>query len=162
MLSNISVFKILFPSITAFIIGIIITPIITHYLYKYKMWKKKNYESDMFGKATPITAAILNDGERKVPRMGGLVVIFATLITVYIYYFFSVFFFQNDIMQKLNFLSRSQTWVPIAVFILGAIIGLIDDLASTQILNMKSKNGEWGMPLRIRLIFVVFFGFFSG
>jgi len=73
------------------------------------MWKKKNYESDMFGKSTPITAAILNDGERKVPRLGGLVIIFATLFTVYIYYFFSLFFFQNDIMQKLNFLSRSQT-----------------------------------------------------
>jgi len=159
---NISIFKILFPSITAFLIGILITPIISYYLYKYKLWKKKNYESDMSGNATPITASILNDGNRKTPRMGGMVVVLATLFTIFLYFILGEIFSESWLIQKLNFVDRKQTWLPIIVFILGSLIGLIDDLASTQFLPFKNKHGEYGMPLRYRLIFVSLFGFLSG
>ena len=32
--------RVLVPSFMAFTVGIAITPIISHYLYKYKAWKK--------------------------------------------------------------------------------------------------------------------------
>jgi hypothetical protein len=35
----IDVLKILVPSATAFVVGIAITPIVTDFLYKHKMWK---------------------------------------------------------------------------------------------------------------------------
>ena len=33
--------RILIPFITSFAVGILLTPVVTHYLYKHKVWKKK-------------------------------------------------------------------------------------------------------------------------
>ena len=158
----INILKILLPAITAFVFGMLITPIITHYLYKYQIWKKKDRQVGIDGNHTPITVSILKDGERKIPRMGGLVVVFATLFSIILFLILSNIFETNFVLQKFNFISRNQTWLPIAVFILGTIIGFIDDLASAQIINLKNKYQEWGMPLRYRLIFVSLCGLLSG
>lgn len=159
--STLSIFKILWPSITAFIIGLLITPFISRYLYKYKMWKKKNISTTIDGQAASITASILGDGKRETPRMGGLVIVMSTLLTIFFYFILSNIFHFN-IFDKLNFVSRNQTWLPIAIFILASIIGLLDDLASTGNLNIVDKHKEVGIPLKWRLLFVVVFAILSG
>lgn len=160
-LSTLSIFKILLPAISAFFFGLFFTPIISNFLYKNKLWKKKNIISTIDGQEATITASILGDGKRQTPRMGGLVIIFSVLFSAIFYYILSQLFDFN-IFSKLNFISRNQTWLPLAIFILGAIIGSIDDLASVGKLNIKNKHNEPGLSLKIRLLFIFIFALLAG
>lgn len=160
-LSSLSIFKILWPSITAFLFGILLTPFISNLLYKHELWKKKNIKTTIDGEQATITASILNDGKRQTPRMGGLVIIFSVLFSILFYYLLANIFHFN-IMEKLNFVSRNQTWLPIAIFILASFIGSIDDLASVGKLNIKNKHGEPGMSLKSRLFFIILFAILAG
>ena len=138
-LSSLSIFKILWPSITAFFFGILITPFLSDFLYKKKLWKKKNVATTIDGREASITASILNDGKRETPRLGGLIIIFATLFCIFLYTVLpSIFNF--NIFEKLNFISRNQTWLPIIIFVLASLIGLLDDLASVGIFKIKNKG----------------------
>ncbi len=160
-LSTLSIFKILWPSITAFFFGIIITPFVSNYLYKKEMWKKKNIETTIDGNEATLTASILQDGKRKTPRLGGLVIVLSVLFTLLLYYLLAVIFHFN-IFSKLNFISRNQTWLPILIFAFAALVGLWDDLASVKILKKESKKKEPGLSLKTRLFFVVIFAILSG
>lgn len=160
-LSSLSIFKILWPSVTAFFLGILITPFLSEFLYKNKMWKKKNVATTIDGNEATITASILQDGKRETPRLGGLVIVFAVLLTILLYYLLPEVFHFN-IFAKLNFISRNQTWVPIAIFILATIIGLFDDLASVGSIKNKKERKNPGVPLKTRLFFVILFAIFSG
>lgn len=160
-LSTLSIFKILWPSITAFFFGILITPFISKILYKNELWKKKNISKTIDGQQASITAGILEDGKRKTPRMGGLIIIFSLLFSVLFYYILSQFLDFN-IFLKLNFISRNQTWLPITIFIFAALIGAIDDLASVGKLKISNKHGEPGIPLKLRLFFVFIFALMAG
>lgn len=160
-LSSLSIFKIIWPSITAFILGILLTPQISKFLIKNEIWKKKNINKTIDGQEATITASILGDGKRKTPRMGGLVIIFSVLLSAIIYYFLAEIFDFN-IVQKLNFISRNQTWLPLAIFMLAALIGFIDDLSSVGKLSIKNRHGEPGLPLKSRLFFIVLFAIITG
>ena len=72
--------KVLFPAVISFLIGILIAPRIGRFLYKNKLWKKKNVTKTIDGKEATITAMLHNDEQVKVPRMGGTVVIFSVFI----------------------------------------------------------------------------------
>lgn len=160
-LSSLSIFKIIWPSITAFIFGIAITPIISNFLYKNKFWKKKNVSTTIDGKEASITATILRDDKKQTPRMGGLIIIFSVLFSIIFYYLLSKVFHFN-IFAKLDFISRNQTWLPIAIFIFASIIGAVDDLASVGKFNIKNKHNEPGMSLKNRLVFILFFAIITG
>lgn len=160
-LSTLSIFKILIPTVSAFFFGLFITPLISKILYKQKLWKKKNITTTIDGREATITASILGDGKRQTPRMGGLVIIFAVLFSALFYYLLSQIFDFN-IFSKLNFISRNQTWLPIGIFILGSIIGSIDDLASVGKLKITNKHGEPGLSIKSRLFFIVLFAILAG
>lgn len=160
-LSSLSIFKILWPSITAFFFGILITPFISKILYKNEIWKKKNITTTIDGQNASITASILGDGKRQTPRMGGLVIIFSVIFTILIYIILP-HIFNFNIVDKLDFISRNQTWLPIAIFVLAAIVGMVDDLASVGKLRLTNKHKEPGMSLKSRLFFVVIFAVLSG
>ena len=125
---TIDVIKVLIPSVLTFLIGIGITPILTNYFYKYKMWKKNprisidNPEptSDEFNKHHNTAQEV------STPRVGGTIIWLSVIICVLIIYILSVLF-PSDISTKLNFLSRNQTVVPLIAFIFASLIGLVDD-----------------------------------
>ena len=141
------VIKILIPSAAAFVIGIAITPVVSDFLYKHKMWKPKGVRTAIDGSAATISAQLHNDEERKTPRMGGIVVWGSVIITTALFYLLSLMF-PGDATGKLSFLSRSQTWLPLSVMLVGAAAGLLDD-----ILMVMPSGG--GLALRYRLIIVV-------
>lgn len=129
MLSTINVVKILLPSAVAFLVGIGITPFISHYLYKYKMWKKKAREKDLLGFAAPVFNKLHKTKEVGTPRMGGVVIWGAVLITTFCFWFASVLI-PDVSFEKFNFLSNNQTWLPIAVLFVASLVGLLDDFLS--------------------------------
>jgi len=127
----IDIVKVFLPSTIAFIIGILITPIISHYLYKYKLWKKKSVEKTIDGYAATISAKLHRDEEKSTPRMGGLVVWISVLLTALVLWLLARIY-PVDILVKLDFLSRNQTWIPLATLVIGGLVGLIDDFFGTM------------------------------
>lgn len=145
--------KIFLPSIIAFICGIIMTPPLTNFLYKNKMWKKSSVKKTIDGKDATISASLHKDEIKKVPRMGGIVVWGSTFITVSIIWLLAEFV-SGETLINLDFLSRNQTWIPLATLLLGGFIGLIDDYLVTKEIPGGGYIGG-GLSLSKRLLVVI-------
>ncbi len=148
------VLKILIPSATAFIVGVAITPLVANFLYTHKMWKKSSVKHTIDGQVATISSKLHNDEERKTPRMGGIVVWGSVLITTLIFFILAILFPTTE-TGKLNFLSRSQTWLPLFVLIGGALCGLVDDYLVCR--DMGTYKGG-GLSLKTRLAVVALLG----
>jgi phospho-N-acetylmuramoyl-pentapeptide-transferase len=152
MLSD--VVRVLVPAGMAFIIGIAATPLLTHYLYKYKAWKKTAGKMAYDGTVAEIFNGLHGKNEIRAPRFGGVVVWGSTLITI-AFVALVAQLIPSQLTAQFDFLSRSQTWVPLAALFVGAIVGLVDDLLIVR------PQGE-GLRLRWRLLAVVILSFAIG
>ena len=150
---SLDLLKIFLPSIMAFFIGIFSAPILSNFLYKNKMWKKKAKTIALDGSGTPIFNQMHSEKETNTPRMGGVLIWVSIIITTLVFWLIAHFF---PFADKIDFLSRSQTWIPIAVLLLGAIIGLIDDYLEIQ---GKGGNLAGGLSLRKRLFLIAIIAF---
>ncbi|MEK7152113.1 MAG: hypothetical protein AAB523_01925 [Patescibacteria group bacterium] len=150
----IDVVKVLAPSALAFFIGIAITPMLTHYLYKHKMWKKKARNEGLGGGSTPIFNKLHKEKEVGTPRMGGIIIWVSVLLTILTIWIISQIY-PTDVTEKLDFLSRNQTWLPLFTLIVASLIGLIDD-----VLVIYGRGGyiAGGIPLSVRIITVLLIG----
>ncbi len=155
-MSTVNLFKILFPALFAFGTGILITPFVTNFLYKHQMWKKKSVKAAIDGGAATITASLHKDEERKVPRMGGVVIWASAAITILFFYILSVVF--DSYFIKLSFLSRNQTWLPLFTLLAGGLFGLIDDYLDCR---DSGTYAGGGLSLATRLAFVSLLGLFG-
>ena len=116
--------KIFLPATIAFFLGIFITPLATHFFYKYKMWKKYSRNES----TNPEFQKIHNEKEElKTPRVGGIIIWFSVILTTLVFFVFSLFY-PSSVSSKINFLSRNQTLIPFFTLIFGSILGLWDDL----------------------------------
>jgi len=134
--------KILFFSTLAFIFAILVAPLLTHYLYKYKLGKKIRNNG-----LTPVFTE-LHAHKEGTPTMGG-VLIWGTLLIFIIIFSLLANFWPNDILKHLNFLSRSETLLPLGALIITALIGLFDDWLDVR---KKGVLGGGGLKLRHRLL----------
>ena len=163
---SISIIKIFTLGTLGFIFAFLLTPTLTHFLYKYKLWRKEVRTKSIDGKEVPFFKRFHSEGEINIPRFGGLL-IWASAIIIAL--FFLLLSKTNIwLFQKLNFLSRSQTWLPFFTLITASLIGLIDDIL--QILGSnaqfflqkiglaKEKYSGGGLSLKKRLILVAFIG----
>lgn len=145
-----NVLKVFGLSALAFFMGILATPLLTHYLYKYKLWRKEVRNVAPDGAGTPIFAELHKDRETRVPRMGGILIWAVPAIIIYILWLLSLT--GNSLFQKLNFLSRSQTWLPLFTLIASALLGLADDLWQTL---GKGNSAAGGMRFSWRVAVVI-------
>lgn len=152
----IDIVKVATPAALAFFIGIFITPFLTHYLYKHKMWKKKAGKTDLDGKETPIFNKLHKKNEVGTPRMGGVVIWMSSLVTIVSIWLFAKLF-PMEITTKLDFLSRNQTWIPLFTLIAGSVVGLVDDFFE---IKGTEKHTSGGLSLKKRLFVVGLISFF--
>lgn len=141
-----SLIKILVPATTAFVIGILITPILTHYLYKHKAWKKQGGKIALNGEAAEEFNRLKANEETKTPRMGGIVIWGSVLLTAILLFALQQLF-PNVPLANLDFFSREQTWVPLAALLVGALIGFLNDFYDIV-------HGGRGIRLSVRLIII--------
>jgi phospho-N-acetylmuramoyl-pentapeptide-transferase len=75
--------------------------------------------------------------------------------------FFFFFLSKTEIwwLEKLNFLTRSQTWLPLFALISASLLGLVDDIA--QVIG-KGKYIGGGLSLKKRLLLVALIGLVGG
>ncbi len=148
------IIKLLLPAIISFSVGILLTPFLTHYLYKYKVWKKKGGKTSLYGQVATEFNRLKGEEETKTPRMGGVVIWGSVVITISLLYLFTLVS-DNSFFSDLFFLSRSQTWLPFATLIVGALIGFLNDFYDIQ-------HEGTGVRLSVRLFLITTLAAFIG
>lgn len=151
-----SLVKVFLASACTFFVGIAITPLLTGWLYRNKMWKKKAGKISPDGRETPIFNELHKEKEVGTPRMGGMVIWGSVLIISILFWLASLIWPDYN---KFNFLSRNQTWLPLFTLLAGAIVGLIDDWRQVKA-EKDVKNA--GLPFSRRLSVVIILGLIGG
>lgn len=142
-----TIIKILIPATTAFVIGILITPLVTRYLYKYRVWKKTGGKTALYGTEATEFNRLKGDGETKTPRMGGIVIWGSVLLTLVVLMLIERTNQSSPILSDLDFFSRSQTWIPLCTLMIGAAVGLINDFYDVV-------HGGKGLRLSVRIVII--------
>lgn len=137
--------KVLFFTTIAFLLAASLTPLVTHFLYKYKLGKKIRNNGE-----TPIFSQ-LHAAKEGTPTMGGIL-IWGTLLALILFFSLLANLFPDSIFEHLNFLTRSETLLPLGALIIAAMIGLFDDW-----LDVRGKGvlGGGGLKLRHRLFIFI-------
>ncbi len=140
--------------ILSFGIAIISAPFLIKVLYHYKAWKKKPRETTFGGEKTPIFTKFHAEKEVSTPRMGGIL-IWGTVLIVTVIVFLSDKLFPGSFWGRLNYVSRSQTWLPLFTLASASLIGLIDDVL---VVRSKGNYVGGGMVFKVRLALVTAIG----
>lgn len=114
---------------TAFVLAMAWTPLLTKFLYKYKIGVRIK-QTSVDGKDAPVYHA-LHKNKSGTPLMGGALV-WITVLVLAVFFFLIHPFFDAKIITRLDFLSRSQTWLPLFALITTAIVGAFDDVYSVK------------------------------
>ncbi len=133
---NEEIFYGLLLALAGFLFSMVLTPIYTYFAYKYKFWKKQK-KTTVDGEALPVMTKLHAHKFKHVfPTMAGLIGVIAITIVTWIFN-----------------LDRGQTWLPLAGFLGGAVVGVIDDLINI----FGSGRGAAGLrgPVKFFLITLV-------
>ncbi len=136
------IIKVLFLSICAFLFAGLVTPILSNFLYKYRLGKKIRNSGE-----TPIFSK-LHAHKEGTPTMGGIL-IWGTVLFFAVFLSFLSKILPWDILKNLNFLTRSETLLPLGALVASAIIGLFDDWLDVR---GKGSFGGGGLKMKHRLI----------
>lgn len=140
-----------------FAVAFLLTPVLTYFLFKYKLWRKEVRTKSIDGKELVYFKQFHSEREVRVPRFGGLLIWVSVAILALIFALLSF----SDIwwLRKLNFLSRSQTWLPLFALITASLVGLADDILQVY---GKGKYIAGGLKLKYRLLLVALIGLIGG
>lgn len=155
--------KIFVPTTLAFVLGIIFTPVATHFFYKYKMWKKKVRTQDISSEEFKKVHKEKEGNEVSVPCVGGVIIWVSVLVSIFLFFIFAQIFTgtsYEELFTKLNFLSRSQTIIPIGIFILGALLGLVDDVLEITGKSNITRGSAW--YTKGKVLTIAFLGLLAG
>ncbi len=138
--------RVLIPFVIAFATGVALAPILTHYLYKHKVWKKKGGKTAMDGTTAVEFNKLHGERESQTPRMGGILIWTSVLITAGGFMLLAELF--NGVFTELDFVNRGQTWIPLFAFLFGAVLGLLNDIRDVTTPDAKGIS----LPVRLGLI----------
>ncbi len=136
-----SLVRALLFTMLGWLVATVLTPVYTHFAYKYKWWKKQR-EQSLDGEATPVSNKLhAHKFKRPFPTMAGLVGVVAVLA----------------ITLTLN-LDRSQTYLPVASLALGALAGLLDDIVNV----FGGGKGVAGLKAGLKFAIILTIGLVLG
>jgi len=102
-------------AVGGFSLAMLLTPVYTYVAYRYRFWKKQRTTSTTGELLEVFTKLHAAKFRRNIPTMACLVaLVVLTLVTL------------------LANLDREQTWLPLAAFVGGAMVGLIDDVINLR------------------------------
>jgi phospho-N-acetylmuramoyl-pentapeptide-transferase len=143
-MDNSDAMRIFMPAVLTFLFGIGFTPFLTYFLYKYKFWKPRANKVALDGTEAAMFNKLHEHKEVGTPRAGGILVWGSTLITAGLLSLLAEI--NYDAFGSLAFISREQTWLPLAALAIGSLVGLIDDYWEVR--------GKGGLRLRVRILVV--------
>lgn len=145
MATNYEIIKIFALTTISFMFAFAWTPLLTHFLYKYKLGKSIRDEG-----TTPIYSK-LHKHKEGTPTMGGLLIWVTTLVIAFIFSYINTLAAAPDWLRNLNFLTREQTLLPLGVLVASALVGLLDDW-----FNITQQGGGKGGGLKARHRLMIF------
>jgi len=161
--------KVLVVMALAAAIALILASILIKYLHKFKFWKKEARKKTITGEEAEVFYSLHKEREVKIPRGGGILIWASVLLVIFLFFGLSQlphpWWF-----EKLNFLSRAETWLPLFTLVVGALIGLADDIlqifGSTANFFQRIWPGKkyvgGGMAFTGRLLIVILIGLIGG
>lgn len=135
------IIKIFILTAIAFLVSFALAPVLTHFLYKYKMGKNIRPAS-----RSPIYSELHKD-KRGTPTMGGIL-IWLTVLFLALLFFYLARLFPDSVLSDLNFLDRGQTLLPLGALVAASLVGLADDWLDSNGRGLF-KNG---LTIRHRLL----------
>lgn len=156
---TINVLKIFFIVTVCTVFAALWTPALSSFLYRKKLWKKEVRKKSIDGKGANVFSRLHKERETAVPRFGGLLIWVTVLFVALFLWLVAKIFPNNYLLQKLNFLSRSQTWLPIFALVSAALLGLFDDILQVK---GKGKYVAGGLSFWQRFFVVSLIGFVGG
>jgi len=119
-------------ALAAFLLAMFLTPIYTYFAYKYKWWKKQKAVAVTGEALTVMNKLHENKIKRHFPTMAGVIFVIAVGVTTF-----------------LCNLSREWTYLPLAAFVGGAVIGLIDD-----VINVFGRKAVAGLRAPVKFVMI--------
>lgn len=123
-------------AIAGFVLAMILTPVYTHFAYKYKFWKKQKTAAVTGEKLKIVSKLHAKKIARNIPTMAGIIGVVAVVL---ITWFFN--------------LNRAETWLPLVGLVGGAAIGLIDDILNVW--GSNRKDAGLRAPVKFAMIITV-------
>ena len=139
MVANFVVIKVFLLTTASFILAFLLTPIMTYFLYKYRFGKQIRSSQPTFYR--------LHKDKAGTPTMGGLIIWVSVLVLAILFYYLTKII-PLDFFKNLNFLTRSETLLPLGALVASAIVGLVDDWLGVRGIG---KNGG-GLRIKYRLM----------
>lgn len=125
----------------AFLLSMFLTPIYTTFAYKHKLWKRQKTVDVSGKKLTVMNKLHAEKIKRHFPTMAGMIMLVVVPLVVIV----------------CNCLNRGQTWLALAAFVGGGMIGLIDDT-----INLFGKNAAAGLRAPVKFAMITALGIFLG
>lgn len=120
-------------AVGGFSVAMMLTPVYSFYAYRYRFWKQQRSTSTTGEVLEVFTKLHAQKFTRHIPTMAGLI---ALVVVVLVTVFFN--------------LDRQQTWLPLAAFVGGGIVGLIDD-----VINIRGKGkGVGGLRSSVKFALI--------
>lgn len=134
--------KVFVLATAAFAVTIAWTPLLTHFLYRYHLGKQIRDEA-----SAPVFSR-LHRSKSGTPTMGGVLVWGTTLAFAVVLAWLAGVPLVPPFIRDLNFLSRSETLLPLGVLVASALVGLVDDFFNVR----KSGTAGGGLKMSHRLL----------
>ncbi|MBN1585088.1 phospho-N-acetylmuramoyl-pentapeptide-transferase [Candidatus Uhrbacteria bacterium] len=134
------IIKIFFLATLAFVVAIAWTPLLTHFLYRYRMGKQIRDAG-----SAPVFAR-LHGVKGGTPTMGGILIWLTVLVLAIFFHLAAVTW--GGFFGAIDFLSREETFLPLGVMVAAALVGLVDDYWNAR--RIGPKGG--GLRTRHRLV----------
>ncbi len=151
----VNVLKVLMTGLLAFALAFAITPIWTHFLYKYKIGIKIK-STDVNGQQLNFISK-LHAGKSGTPTMGGVIIWLSIIVLAFASHFIFPLLaqlFGIDFIARLDFLSRKEVWLPLFALASAGILGLFDDVMSVRGWG-KNKGGGMRFAMRFGWLIVI-------
>lgn len=134
-----SIIRVIGVAALGFVIAMTWTPLLTHILYKFKLGKSiRNEGSPVYTK--------MHQEKEGTPTMGGILIWGTVAMLALIFLIFDLL--DIPLLERLNFISREETYLPLGAMLGAAFIGLIDDIMN--VFKIGPKGG--GMQMKVRLL----------
>lgn len=151
----VNIMKVIVTGSLAFIIAFLLTPILTYFLYRYKIGiriKKNSVDGEELKYINH-----LHKDKSGTPTMGGILIWFTVLILIlsshYLFRYVAGWT-GTHFIARLDFFSRSQTWLPLFVLVASGALGLLDDWMSVRGYG-KNKGGGMRFAMRFWWLIVI-------
>ncbi len=153
-----NIIRALILSTLAAVISFLLAPFLIKCLNKFQFWKKTARTKTITGEEATVFYSLHKERETTVPRGGGLLIWISVLIVIFLFFLLS--HLSNPWwLEKLNFLSRQETWLPLFALVMGSIVGLFDDVFTVF---GKGKYVGGGIGFKRRLFIVILIGLIGG